>query len=74
MLLSRACSFLHVINSSDGTFTEEAMASVYKAKYVSLHVRETNQAAIGLYRDTLGFEVANTEKGYCEPALTNAWH
>ncbi|GAW03105.1 N-acetyltransferase complex catalytic subunit Ard1 [Lentinula edodes] len=44
--------------------SQEAMASVYKAKYVSLHVRETNQAAIGLYRDTLGFEVANTEKGY----------
>ncbi|KAJ3854515.1 acyl-CoA N-acyltransferase [Lentinula lateritia] len=44
--------------------SQEAMASVYKAKYVSLHVRETNQAAIGLYRDTLGFEVANTEKSY----------
>ncbi|KAJ3868601.1 acyl-CoA N-acyltransferase [Lentinula novae-zelandiae] len=44
--------------------SQEAMATVYKAKYVSLHVRETNQAAIGLYRDTLGFEVANTEKGY----------
>ncbi|KAJ3761689.1 acyl-CoA N-acyltransferase [Lentinula raphanica] len=44
--------------------SQEAMASVYKARYVSLHVRETNKAAIGLYRDTLGFEVADVEKGY----------
>ncbi|KAJ3789020.1 acyl-CoA N-acyltransferase [Lentinula aff. detonsa] len=44
--------------------SQEAMASVYKAQYVSLHVRETNKAAIGLYRDTLGFEVADVEKGY----------
>lgn len=43
------------------------MVSVYKAKYVSLHVRETNRAAIGLYRDALGFEAVGTEKGYyCE--------
>jgi peptide alpha-N-acetyltransferase len=33
---------------------------------VSLHVRQTNRAAIGLYRDTLGFEVHEVEKGYCE--------
>jgi len=42
------------------------MYSVYKASYVSLHVRKSNKAAIGLYRDTLGFEVAEVEKKYCE--------
>jgi N-alpha-acetyltransferase 10/11 len=45
---------------------EEAMASVYKAAYVSLHVRKSNKAAIGLYRDTLGFEVAQVVKKYCQ--------
>lgn len=42
------------------------MRDVFEAKYVSLHVRETNRAAIGLYRDALGFEVHGVEKGYCE--------
>lgn len=41
------------------------MASVYNAKYVSLHVRQTNRAAISLYRDSLGFKVVDVEKGYC---------
>lgn len=45
------------------------MRDVFGAKYVSLHVRETNRAAIGLYRDTLGFEVHGVEKGYCELSL-----
>ncbi|KAE9410073.1 acyl-CoA N-acyltransferase [Gymnopus androsaceus JB14] len=44
--------------------SQDAMYSVYKAKYVSLHVRKSNIAAIGLYRDTLGFEVAEMEKKY----------
>ncbi|KAJ3756727.1 acyl-CoA N-acyltransferase [Lentinula raphanica] len=44
--------------------SQDAMYSVYKAKYVSLHVRKSNLAAIGLYRDTLGFEVAEMEKKY----------
>ncbi|KAJ3741445.1 acyl-CoA N-acyltransferase [Lentinula detonsa] len=44
--------------------SQDAMYSVYKAKYVSLHVRKSNLAAIGLYRDTLGFEVAEVEKKY----------
>lgn len=42
------------------------MASTYKAEYVSLHVRKSNRAAIGLYRDTLGFTVKNVEEKYCE--------
>jgi len=44
--------------------SQEAMASIYKASYVSLHVRKSNRAAIGLYRDTLGFTVYGTEKSY----------
>ncbi|PWN18853.1 putative N-terminal acetyltransferase complex subunit ARD1 [Microstroma glucosiphilum] len=44
--------------------SQTAMRDVFGAKYVSLHVRETNRAAIGLYRDTLGFEVHGVEKGY----------
>jgi hypothetical protein len=46
--------------------SETAMRDVYDAKYVSLHVRQTNRAAIGLYRDTLGFSVHEVEKAYCE--------
>ena len=42
------------------------MSSIYKASYVSLHVRKSNKAAIALYRDTLGFEVAKVEKKYCK--------
>ncbi|EJD48371.1 acyl-CoA N-acyltransferase [Auricularia subglabra TFB-10046 SS5] len=44
--------------------SQQAMADVYRAAYVSLHVRKSNRAAIGLYRDTLGFGVHETEKGY----------
>ncbi|KAF9014846.1 hypothetical protein BDZ89DRAFT_1076222, partial [Hymenopellis radicata] len=44
--------------------SQEAMSTVYKATFVSLHVRKSNKAAIGLYRDTLGFEVAKVEKKY----------
>ncbi|KAF9051369.1 acyl-CoA N-acyltransferase [Panaeolus papilionaceus] len=43
---------------------QEAMSSIYNAEYCSLHVRRSNRAAIGLYRDSLGFEVAKIEKGY----------
>jgi len=42
--------------------SQEAMASIYRASYVSLHVRKSNRAALGLYRDTLGFTVNNIEK------------
>lgn len=36
----------------------------FKAEYVSLHVRESNRAALHLYRDTLEFEVLSVEKSY----------
>lgn len=45
--------------------TEQAMRTTYNAAYVSLHVRETNRAALGLYKDTLGFKVIKIEKSYC---------
>jgi len=44
--------------------SQEAMISIYKAKYVSLHVRKTNKAAIGLYSGSLGFKVAKVEEKY----------
>lgn len=40
------------------------MRDVFGAKFVSLHVRETNRAAIGLYTRSLGFEVHGTEAKY----------
>ena len=33
-----------------------AMVENFNAKYVSLHVRVSNRAALHLYRETLGFE------------------
>jgi len=44
--------------------SQEAMAIVYKAQYVSLHVRKSNRAALGLYKDALGFDVHDIEKKY----------
>ena len=40
------------------------MFETYGAKYVSLHVRVSNVAALALYRDTLGFKVIGTEQKY----------
>ncbi|CDO94247.1 unnamed protein product [Kluyveromyces dobzhanskii CBS 2104] len=41
-----------------------ALCEVHKAKYVSLHVRQSNRAALHLYRDTLAFEVLSVESSY----------
>ncbi|KAK9466083.1 acyl-CoA N-acyltransferase [Lipomyces arxii] len=41
-----------------------SMAECYNAKYVSLHVRKSNRAALHLYRDTLQFEVVEIERAY----------
>lgn len=41
------------------------MKQTFGATHVSLHVRKTNRAALGLYKDTLGFEVVEIEAGYC---------
>ena len=40
------------------------MFETFGAQYVSLHVRESNIAALSLYRDTLGFKVMGTEAKY----------
>ncbi len=40
------------------------MVETFGAHYVSLHVRVSNQAAIHLYRDTLGFKNEKTEAKY----------
>ncbi|KAK1836003.1 acetyltransferase [Podospora conica] len=41
-----------------------AMVETFGAHYVSLHVRVSNQAAIHLYRETLGFQTEKTEQKY----------
>ena len=66
MIQSRACTLYRFYRSCSLKPTEEAMATVYRASYVSLHVRKSNRAALALYKDTLGFTVQNIEKGYCE--------
>jgi peptide alpha-N-acetyltransferase len=43
---------------------EAAMAESFGAKYVSLHVRRSNRAAIHLYTETLKFEAVDIEKSY----------
>lgn len=40
------------------------MVEAFAAKYVSLHVRVSNKAALHLYRDTLQFEVDKVEEKY----------
>ncbi|KAK4201419.1 putative N-terminal acetyltransferase [Triangularia verruculosa] len=44
--------------------SQQAMVETFNAKYVSLHVRVSNQAAIHLYRNTLKFETEKTEPKY----------
>ncbi len=43
---------------------ERAMVECFNAKYVSLHVRVSNVAALHLYRDTLHFKVEKVEQKY----------
>ena len=40
------------------------MQEVFSCNYCSLHVRITNRAALGLYKDKLGYEIYDIEKGY----------
>jgi peptide alpha-N-acetyltransferase len=44
--------------------SQRAMAETFGAHYVSLHVRVSNNAALHLYRDTLGFTVDKIEPKY----------
>ena len=43
---------------------EKIMLQCYDARYVSLHVRVGNKAALTLYKDTLGFKVHEVEAKY----------
>ena len=45
-------------------FAHDSMELTQEGDYVSLHVRVSNRAALGLYRDRLGYAVSNTEEGY----------
>ena len=40
------------------------MQKIQDCEFVSLHVRVSNRAALGLYRDRLGYEVHETSVGY----------
>ena len=44
--------------------SQQEMADVMEAEYVSLHVRKSNRAAYHLYSVTLNYEVNDVEKGY----------
>ncbi|KAI9595323.1 putative N-terminal acetyltransferase complex Ard1 subunit [Syncephalis fuscata] len=44
--------------------SQQAMVDCFDAKYLSLHVRKSNRAALTLYRDTLKFEVNDIESKY----------
>ncbi|KAL7274643.1 N-terminal acetyltransferase A complex catalytic subunit ard1 [Rhizina undulata] len=44
--------------------SQKAMVEAFGAKYVSLHVRVSNKAALHLYRDTLQFKIEKTEGSY----------
>lgn len=44
--------------------SEYAMMTVFDAEYCSLHVRVTNRAAIGLYKDVLGFDIVSVDEKY----------
>jgi len=44
--------------------SQRAMVETFGAQYVSLHVRMSNNAALHLYRDTLGFKTDKIESKY----------
>jgi len=44
--------------------SQKAMVETFGAKYVSLHVRVSNKAALRLYRDSLQFKVEKVESKY----------
>jgi len=44
--------------------SQEEMARIFGAKFVSLHVRKSNRVAFHLYSDTLRYAIHEVEKGY----------
>lgn len=45
-------------------YAHEAMELTQECDNVSLHVRVSNRAALGLYKDKLKYRIADTEIGY----------
>lgn len=45
-------------------YAHDSIHKIQNASYVSLHVRVSNRAALGLYRDKLKYEVHSVEVGY----------
>ncbi len=45
-------------------FAHDAMELTQESDHVSLHVRVSNRAALGLYRDRLKYRIDDTEIGY----------
>mmetsp|Transcript_101079 Transcript_101079/g.140447 ORF Transcript_101079/g.140447 Transcript_101079/m.140447 type:complete len:188 (-) Transcript_101079:99-662(-) len=43
---------------------QKTMEQTYNAEFVSLHVRKSNRAALGLYQDVLQFETSDVEAEY----------
>lgn len=41
-----------------------AMVECFDARYVSLHVRKSNRAALNLYKNSLGFKILEIERKY----------
>ncbi|VDM00198.1 unnamed protein product [Schistocephalus solidus] len=46
------------------TMASRAMVENFQARYVSLHVRKSNRAALSLYKKTLNFAVSEIEPKY----------
>ena len=44
--------------------TEKQVQDVFSGRYIALHVRNTNDPAIRLYQDTLGYRVHNIDQQY----------
>lgn len=44
--------------------TAASMVTTFNAKYVSLHVRKSNRAALNLYTQSLKFQISDTEPKY----------
>ena len=45
-------------------YAHDSMELTQECEQVSLHVRVSNRAALGLYKDKLGYEIKETEVGY----------
>merc|ERR1712032_809004 len=52
--------------------TAQAMVETFNAKYVSLHVRKSNRAALNLYTQALRFQINEIEPKYY--ADDDRWH